>query len=111
MWITGTLQDGTTLKPKSLNTRNWGLAAQRALEMEAGTKAEEPKVTVADAIKSFQTFKEKKSIDTKRKNKLATDRLQKFLEQRSIFNIRRCEAPRPRRVPRSVDRSIDDSAP
>ena len=39
VWITGTLQDGTVVKPKTLNTRNWTVAAQRAIEMEAGREA------------------------------------------------------------------------
>src|SRR5947207_1779213 len=76
VWITGTLHDGTPIKPKSLNTRNWTLAAQRALEMEAGAQAPAPRMTITDAIKSYREFKEKRSADTKRKIKLLTDRLQ-----------------------------------
>jgi len=87
VWITGTLQDGTTIKPRSLNTRNWTVAAQRALEMEAGEKQPAPKTSVVDAIRSYREFKEKRSADTKRKIKLLTDRLQTFLEKRSIFYI------------------------
>jgi integrase len=87
VWITGTLQDGTVIKPKSLNTRNWSVAAQRSMEMEAGAKTVAPKVTVVDAIKSYREFKEKRSADTKRKIKLLTDRLQAFLEKRSIFHV------------------------
>lgn len=87
VWITGTLQDGTIVKPKTLNTRNWSVAAQLALEMEAGVKQETLRVTVVDAIKSYREFKEKRSADTKRKIKLLTDRLQAFLEKRSIFHI------------------------
>ncbi|HTD43633.1 MAG TPA: hypothetical protein VK687_05610, partial [Bryobacteraceae bacterium] len=60
IWITGTLPDGTDLKPKTLNTRNWTVAAQRALEMEAGVKPLVAKITVADAIKSYRAFKEKR---------------------------------------------------
>jgi integrase len=87
VWITGTLQDGTAIKPKSLNTRNWAVAAQRALEMEAGERQPPPKTSVVDAIKSYREFKEKRSADTKRKIKLLTDRLQTFLEKRSICYI------------------------
>ena len=87
VWITGTLQDGTVIKPKSLNTRNWSVAAQRSIEMEAGVKPVAPKVTLADAIASYRAFKQKRSDDTKRKIKLLTERLQKFLEKRQIFNV------------------------
>jgi integrase len=93
VWITGTLLDGTEIKPKSLKTRNWTLAAQRALEMEAGTEVEEPKVTVSQAIASFREFKEKRSPDTKRKIKLLTDRLQAFLDRRSILHIADVKLP------------------
>jgi integrase len=93
IWITGTLPDGTDLKPKTLNTRNWTVAAQRALEMEAGVKPVVAKITVAEAIKSYRAFKEKRSADTKRKNKLLTDRLQTFLEKRSIFHIADVKLP------------------
>ena len=93
IWITGTRQDGTLVKPKSLNTRNWGLAAQQALTMEAGDRIEVPKVTVEAAISSFREFKEKRSVDTKRKIKHVTDRLRAFLERRSIFNIADVKLP------------------
>ena len=93
VWITGTLQDGSVVKPKSLNTRNWSVAAQRALEMEAGFKPPEPKITVAQAVASYREFKDKRSPDTKRKIKLLTDRLQTFLEKRSIFNIADVKLP------------------
>src|ERR1700723_623280 len=93
IWITGTLPDGTAVKPKTLNTRNWTVAAQRALEMEAGLKAAAPKISVVDAITSYREFKEKRSVDTKRKIKLLTDRLQKFLEQRSILYIADVKLP------------------
>lgn len=93
VWIVGTLQDGTVINPKSLNTRNWTLAAHRALELEAGTKVEAPRVTVAEAIASFREFKDKRSPDTKRKIKLLTDRLQAFLERRSILNIADVKLP------------------
>jgi hypothetical protein len=44
-------------------------------------------VTVADAIKAYREFKQKRSDDTKRKIKLLTVRLQAFLEGRGMFNI------------------------
>ena len=69
------------------------LAARRALEMEAGTKVEEQKVTVSQAIASFREFKEKRSPDTKRKIKLLTDRLQAFLDKRSILYIADVKLP------------------
>jgi len=87
VWITGKLSDGTFIKPKSLDTRNWSVAAQRALEMEAGVKQPPPKTTVVDAIKSYREFKQKRSLDTQRKIKLLTDRLQRFLEKRAIFHV------------------------
>jgi integrase len=87
VWVTGTLQDGTLLKPKTLNTRNWAVAAQRALEMEAGVKEAAPETTVAEAIRSYLEFKDKRSPDTKRKIKLLTERLQAFIEKRGIFCI------------------------
>jgi integrase len=94
VWIVGTLQDGTVIKPKSLNTRNWSVAAQLALEMEAGEKkAATPKISVADAIASFRQFKDKRSPDTKRKIKLLTDRLQAFLEKKFIFHIADVKLP------------------
>jgi len=96
VWIVGTLQDGTVVKPKSLNTRNWSTAAQLALEMEAGErsdKKEAPKVSVAHAIASFRQFKDKRSPDTKRKIKLLTDRLQSFLEKKLIFHIADVKLP------------------
>jgi integrase len=89
----GCLQDGTVIKPKSLNTRNWAVAAQRMIEMEAGVKDEAPKITVADAVASYRAFKEKRSVDTKRKIKLLTDRLKTFLEKRSIFHIADVKLP------------------
>lgn len=98
VWITGTLQDGTPIKPKSLNTRNWSEAARLALEMEAGDRGEknkepEAKVTVAAAIESFREFKSKRSADTRRKIKLLTDRLRTFLEKKTIFNIADVKLP------------------
>ena len=50
-------------------------------------------MSVADAIASFREFKEKRSADTKRKIKLLTDRLQTFLEKRSIFHIADVKLP------------------
>lgn len=93
VWITGTLADGTSVKPKSLNTRNWTVAAQRALEMEAGTKPEVVRVTVVDAITSYRAFKEKRALDTKRKITLLTDRLREFLEKRSIYHVADVKLP------------------
>jgi integrase len=93
VWVAGSLQDGTVIKPKSLNTRNWAVAAQRMIEMEAGVKDEPPKIAVADAIASYRAFKEKRSVDTKRKIKLLTDRLKTFLEKRSIFHIADVKLP------------------
>jgi site-specific recombinase XerD len=93
VWVTGTLQDGTTVKPKSLNTRNWAVAAQQALEMEAGVKHEAPKVTIGEAIASYQQFKEKRSEDTKRKIKLLTGRLAAFLDKRGVFNVADVKLP------------------
>jgi integrase len=93
IWIAGTLTDGTRVKPYSLNTRNWSVAAQLALEKEAGIKPEAVRVSVADAIASYRTFKDKRSLDTKRKIQLLTDRLQRFLERRSILHIADVKLP------------------
>src|SRR5262249_6945094 len=41
----------------------------------------------ADAVLSYRGFKEKRSADTKRKIKLLTERLQAFLEKRSLFYV------------------------
>jgi integrase len=51
------------------------------------------KVNVADAIKAYREFKQKRSDDTKRKIRLLTDRLQAFLEQRGIVNIDHVKLP------------------
>jgi len=54
---------------------------------------EQTGVTVADAITSYREFKQKRSDDTKRKNKLLTDRLQAFLEKRGILKIADVKLP------------------
>jgi integrase len=87
VWITGVDPDGSVVKPRSLATRNWGLAASMLLEMEAGVKKEAPAVTVEQAIESFKDFKSKVGVDRKRKIKLLTGRLKTFIERRGIFNI------------------------
>lgn len=87
IWLTGTLPDGTAVRPYSLNTRNWTVAAQIALEKEAGVKPEPVRVSVADAIASYRTMKERRAATTQAKIKLVLDRLKIFLERRSIFNI------------------------
>ena len=69
------------------------MAAQRALEMEAGTKVDVQNVTVEAAIKSCREFKDKRSPDAKRKIKLLTDRLQAFLDKRSILHIADVKLP------------------
>ena len=93
VWVAGTLQDGTVIKPRSLNTRTWSLAAQKMIEMEAGVKPAEAKISVADAIASYRAFKEKRSLDTRRKIKLLTDRLKTFLEKRAILYIADVKLP------------------
>ena len=93
IWITGTLTDGTPVKPYSLNTRNWSVAAQIALEKEAGVKPEPIRVTVADAITSYRAMKEHRAPTTRAKIKLLTDRLQTFLERRSILHIADVKLP------------------
>src|SRR5215203_3654879 len=80
VWITGTLQDGTTVKPRSLNTRNWQLASQKLLEEEAGVKAEAPKTTVQEAAELFMVSKKQNTVDTQRKAKLVLKRLRAFAE-------------------------------
>jgi integrase len=78
--------DGRRVR-ESLNTRNWTAASEMLLKREAGVPAEVKKVTVAEAIESFKQFKNGQGPDTKRKTQLVTDRLQSFLENRSIAYI------------------------
>ena len=75
VWITGTLQDGTDVKPRSLNTRNWQLAAQKLLEMEAGMKPTPAATTLKDAAALFLLSKGKRSASHQRKLKRLTEQL------------------------------------
>src|SRR5579872_2362304 len=77
----GTLQDGTVIKPRPLNTRNWGLATQRQLEMEAGVPEREPKKTtlLTEAANVYCVSKNKKSADRQRKIKQECERVIAFL--------------------------------
>jgi integrase len=93
VWVRGTLPDGTPQKEKSLKTRNWNIAAQMLLEMEAGVIQEAQKVTVEAAIESFRQFKNKTGADNKRKVKLLTDRLKAFLEKQGVFLISDVKLP------------------
>lgn len=61
--------------------------------MEAGLQKEAPKVTVEDAVKSFQQYKSKTGPDNQRKIKLLTDRLKAFLEKRRVFHVADVKLP------------------
>src|SRR4051794_23683186 len=78
VWVTGTLQDGTEVKPKTLNTRNWQLASQTVLEMEAGIEPANPATTLKEAADSFVMSKGKKSPDRQRKLRGITNQLIAF---------------------------------
>lgn len=82
---------------QSLRTTNAQTAAQLVQRVILTGKLEltgdDSKVTVADAIKAYREFKQKRSDDTKRKIKLLTDRLRAFLEQRGILNIADVKLP------------------
>jgi hypothetical protein len=55
--------------------------------------ADDTKVSITNAIKAYQEFKQKRSDDTKRKIKLLTHRLQTFLEGRGLVNIAGVKLP------------------
>src|ERR1700683_760157 len=74
VYLTGTLQDGTFVKPESLNTRNWQLASQKAMEMAAGVvKTKALSTPLKEAADLFVLSKGKKSADRQRKLRRITD--------------------------------------
>ena len=57
VWITGTLQDGTTLKPKSLNTRNWDLPRNAHSRWKPARKRRNQKSPLPTRSKVFRPSK------------------------------------------------------
>jgi site-specific recombinase XerD len=83
VWITGTLPDGTVIKPRTLDTRNWQVAAEQALRMEAGEKPKEKPIVTSlrEAAELMLLSKSKLSPDRQRKVKLHNNRLIEYSEK------------------------------
>jgi hypothetical protein len=94
VYLTGTLQDGTFVKPESLNTRNWQLASQKAMEMEAGVvKTKALSTPLKEAADLFVLSKGKKSADRQRKLRRITDQLITFADREGKTTVQGIDLP------------------
>jgi site-specific recombinase XerD len=91
--MAGTRPDGSKMKPRTLDTRNWSTAAQLLLQEEAGVKKAAAKASIENAIVSFQQSKSKISKDRQKRIARLLNRLREFLSAQKIFDVEDVKLP------------------